>query len=414
MNLRHPQLGVTLVELMIAVALSAFLLLGLIQVFSASRLAYQTTTGLARVQEGSRFATDFLQRDIRMAGHMGCTNDRARNARQPNAFLDSFFLTNANRDVGNYGSSIFPLRFDIPIQGYEAVNTGRGNAVNVSAPAGDWLPALDPSLLGANGLSPAPRPGSDILVLRILSGDAVPLAIDIDPVIGAPAVTVDSTGESLIEAGQYYGIASCENVAVLQARTGPSGGTFSIGAGGSNLATGFSTGAGGGGPPPSAFNTGVTQVFRADVFVYYVGLRGGDGLPSLYRARFSNGRWNSEELVEGVDNMQLFYGLDRTITLPGGGTSAGFDGAVERYVRADEVAAGLVGHNAIAGAWRDVVSVELGLSLRSPERAGTPDRLAASGELQVHGVRLTANANEAVLRRPYETTIALRNRLFGN
>jgi hypothetical protein len=27
---------------------------------------------------------------------------------------------------------------------------------------------------------------------------------------------------------------------------------------------------------------------------------------------------------------------------------------------------------------------------------------------------VNSNANESILRRPYETTIALRNRLFGN
>lgn len=405
MNLRHPQSGVTLVELMIAVALSAFLLLGLIQVFSASRLAYQTTTGLARVQEGSRFATDFLQRDIRMAGHMGCSNDRARNARQPNAFIDSFFLSNANRDAGNYAAAPFPLRFDVPIQGYEAAGTGRGGAVNVSAPTGGWTPALDPSLTGGSGLSPAPRPGSDILVLRIFTGDAAPLAADIRPAITQPgAVSIAPASNAMIEAGRYYGLASCDRAAVLQARAAAAGGVFPVSAGGSNVATGFNTSQGGGGPPVTDFTANTTQVFRAEAFVYYVGLRGGDAMPSLYRARFSNGVWGaSEELVEGVDTLQLMYGRDTD-----------GNGAVEGYVRADEVVAGVTAYNDIANRWREVASVELGLVLRSPERAGTPDRNAASGAVQVIGVTVNSNANEAILRRPYETTIALRNRLFGN
>jgi type IV pilus assembly protein PilW len=406
MNLRHTQSGVTLVELMIAVALSAFLLLGLVQVFSASRLAYQTTTGLARVQEGSRFATDFLQRDIRMAGHMGCSNDRARNARQPNAFLDSFFLSNANRDAGNYAAAPFALRFDVPIQGYEAAGTGRGGAVNVSAPTGGWTPALDASLTGGSGLSPVPRPGSDLLVLRIFSGDAAPLLVDIRPAISQPGtVSIPPASNALIENGRYYGLASCERAAVFQARGAGAGGVFPIGAGGSNLATGFNTSQGGGGPPISDFTDNITQLFRAEAYVYYVGLRGADGMPSLYRARFANGAWGaSEELVEGVDTLQLLYGLD-----------ADRNGAIEGYVRADEVVAGAVTYNDIANRWRQVASVELGLVLRSPERAGSPDRnVSANGAAQVIGVTVNSDANEAILRRPYETTIALRNRLFGN
>lgn len=399
------QAGVTLIELLIAVALSAFLLLGLIQVFGASRVAYQATTGLARVQEGSRFATEFLQRDIRMAGHMGCSNDRARNARQPNAFVDSFFLNDADRDAGNYGAAPFPLRFDVPIQGFEAIGTARGGAVNVSTPAGGWTPVLDPVLLGSTGLSPAPRPGSDVLVLRIFSGDAAPLLTNILPALAQPgSVAIPAASGSLIEAGRYYGMASCERAVVFQARGPAAGGVFPISAGGANLATGFNTSQGGGGPPVSNFTANTAQVFRADSFVYYVGLRAADGLPSLYRARFVNGVWGaSEELVEGVDTMQLLYGRD-----PDG------NGAVNDYVSADAVVAGAVGYNALADRWRSVVSVEMGLVLRSPERAGTPDRQAAAGPLQILGVTVNTNANEAVLRRPYETTIALRNRLFGN
>jgi type IV pilus assembly protein PilW len=405
MTHRHAQAGVTLIELLIAAALSAFLLLGLIQVFSASRVAYQATTGLARVQEGSRFATDFLQRDIRMAGHMGCSNDRARNARQPNAILDSFFLSNADRDAGNFGAAPFPLRFDMPIQGFEAAGTARGGAVNVSAPVGGWAPVLDPSLVGSMGLSPVPRPGSDVLVLRIFSGDGAPLLANIRPALAQPAgITIPAASSALIEAGRYYGLASCERAAVLQARGAAAGGVFPFNAGGSNLSTGFNTSQGGGGPPVSNFTANTTQVFRADSFVYYVGLRAADGLPSLYRARFANGVWGaSEELVEGVDTMQVLYGRD-----PDG------NGAVNDYVTADAVIAGAAGYNAIADRWRAVISVEMGLVLRSPDRAGTPDRAAASGPLQVLGVTVNVNANEAVLRRPYETTIALRNRLFGN
>jgi type IV pilus assembly protein PilW len=406
MNLRHHQTGVTLVELMIAVALSAFLLLGLVQVFSASRLAYQTTTGLARVQEGSRFATDFLQRDIRMAGHMGCSNDRARSARQPNAFVDSFFLTDAQRDAGTYSAAPFALRFDVPIQGYEAAGTGRGGAVNVSAPTGGWTPALDPSLVGVGGLNPAPRSGSDILVLRIFSGDGAPLAVDIRPAIANPtSVSIPAGSNALIESGRYYGLASCDRAAVFQARANATAGAFPVNAGASNLSTGFNTSQGGNGPPISDFTANTTQLFRADSFVYYVGLRGVDNMPSLYRARFTNGIWGtSEELVEGVDTLQVMYGRDTDR-----------NGAIEDYVRADEVVAGVTTYNDIADRWRQVASVELGLVLRSPERAGTPDRnVADNGAIQVIGVTVNSNANESILRRPYETTIALRNRLFGN
>jgi len=406
MKFVNRQSGVTLIELMIAITLTAFLLLGLIQVFSASRLAYQTTTGLARVQEGSRFSTDFLQRDIRMAGHMGCSNDRARNARQPSAFLDTFFLTNAQRDAGNYDAAPFPLRFDLPIQGYEAAGTARGGAVNVSSPTGGWAPALDPALLGGTGLAPAPRAGSDVLVLRLFSGDGAPLVANIRPAVAQPgSVSISPGSNALIENGRYYGVASCERAAIVQARGPAVGGVFPVSASGDNRTGDFNTSVGGSGPPISDFTANTAQVFRADSFVYYVGLRGVDGMPSLFRARYSDGAWGvSEELVEGVDSMQLLYGRDTDS-----------NGAIEDYVTADVVAAGAVGYNAIADRWRAIASVELGLVMRSPERAGTPDRdVGANGATLVLGVTVNSTAGEGILRRPYETTIALRNRLFGN
>jgi type IV pilus assembly protein PilW len=344
-----------------------------------------------------------------MAGHMGCSNDRARNARQPNAFVDSFFLSNAERDAGTYSGAAFPLRFDMPVQGFEATGTGRGGAVNVSAPTAGWLPALDASLTGSTGLSPVPRAGSDILVLRMFSGDSAPVVTDIRPAIAQPGtVTIDAGSNALIEAGGFYGLSSCERAAVFQARGAATGGTFSIGNTGSNRANGFSTSQGGSGPPISDFTANTTQLYRADSYVYYVGT-GAGGVPSLFRARFMGqgggaGAWGtSEELVEGVDSMQLFYGLDTDR-----------NGAIENYVRADEVAAGVTAYNQVADRWRAVAAVELGLVLRSPERSGTPDRNAANGAITVVGVRVDSAANESVLRRPYETTIALRNRLFGN
>ncbi|WP_031340774.1 PilW family protein, partial [Xanthomonas maliensis] len=69
--------GISLIEMMIAMVIGLVLMLGVIQVFSASRTASMLAEGNARAQENGRFALDFLQRDIRMAGHFGCVNDQA-------------------------------------------------------------------------------------------------------------------------------------------------------------------------------------------------------------------------------------------------------------------------------------------------------------------------------------------------
>lgn len=71
-NQMHNQLGVTLVELMIASLIGAFLLGGVIQGFVSSKQTYRVQDNLSRLQENGRFAMYFLTRDIRMAGYWGC------------------------------------------------------------------------------------------------------------------------------------------------------------------------------------------------------------------------------------------------------------------------------------------------------------------------------------------------------
>lgn len=77
MTARTRAAGLSLIEMMIALVIGLVLLLGVIQVFSASRTAFQLSEGASRAQENARFALDFLARDIRMAGHFGCVNDQA-------------------------------------------------------------------------------------------------------------------------------------------------------------------------------------------------------------------------------------------------------------------------------------------------------------------------------------------------
>ncbi len=73
----HRVAGISLIETMIAMVIGLVLMLGVAQVFLASRAASRLAEGNGRAQENGRFALEFLQRDIRMAGHFGCVNDQA-------------------------------------------------------------------------------------------------------------------------------------------------------------------------------------------------------------------------------------------------------------------------------------------------------------------------------------------------
>src|SRR5690606_10071235 len=131
--------------------------------------------GLARTQENARFAMDFLQRDIRMAGHFGGVNDQAHWVRKegdPVAHFDPSVVATGNGH---------PLDFSVSIQGYEAPNTAPGQALTLG---GTWAV---PTGLPAGITSLNPRPGSDILVLRYFHSEGA-------PVIGIAAA---GTGEAL-------------------------------------------------------------------------------------------------------------------------------------------------------------------------------------------------------------------------
>jgi type IV pilus assembly protein PilW len=64
----------TLIELMVALAIGAFLMIGAITVFMQSRTTFRVTDSMARLQENGRFVLDAMEADIRMAGFWGLTS----------------------------------------------------------------------------------------------------------------------------------------------------------------------------------------------------------------------------------------------------------------------------------------------------------------------------------------------------
>jgi len=67
----HRQTGLTLVELMVALAIGSFLMIGAIQIYNQSRQAFVVNESIARVQETAQFAMDTIEADLRMASNWG-------------------------------------------------------------------------------------------------------------------------------------------------------------------------------------------------------------------------------------------------------------------------------------------------------------------------------------------------------
>jgi len=140
-----------------------------------------------------------------------------------------------------------------------------------------------------------------------------------------------------------------------------------------------------------------TMLYRAMSIAYYVGVGAGGG-PALFRIQFDSAPGGGavvprvDEVVDGVDTLQVLYGS---------GTAAASN--VMRNLRtADAVD--------VANDWPRVGMMQIGLLLRSPERAAVAQRAQAPMVLGV-----TVNPpNDGRVRNAYEATIAIRNQLFGD
>ena len=61
-----------MVEILIALVISLFLLGGIIQVYVTNKSTFAFTDAISRIQENGRFALDTMTQDLRMAGFFGC------------------------------------------------------------------------------------------------------------------------------------------------------------------------------------------------------------------------------------------------------------------------------------------------------------------------------------------------------
>ncbi len=130
---------------------------------------------------------------------------------------------------------------------------------------------------------------------------------------------------------------------------------------------------------------GDAEILRLVTNVYYIGRRNNDpnNPPGLFRKELDDGVVVTEELVSGVDNMQVFYGED-----------SNSDGTADVYRTADQVVD-----------WSIVVTARLGLLVRTLNYANS------EVDTRVYGVlgTLIGPYNDRQQRRVFTTTVELRN-----
>lgn len=80
-RLRFWQSGLSIIELLVALALGALLTVGLVQIFTSNSQTFRVNEAEARSQETGRVVTDVVSRALRNAGYFGCfpVNDVTNN-----------------------------------------------------------------------------------------------------------------------------------------------------------------------------------------------------------------------------------------------------------------------------------------------------------------------------------------------
>ena len=187
--------GFSLVELMVALVIGLLVSLAAVQIFAANRISYQMQEGMSRIQENGRFAAQYLQRKLRLAGFMGCGNDVVR------AASGSF----VNHLAADGGEPRGVYRFERPIEGFAFRGNADGAALAVGA-ASEWTPALPTELDGK-----VVR-GTDVLVVRTLSEESTPVIAWISNPNRFSVVD-----PAFVAAGGFYAVQNCTSTELFQA-----------------------------------------------------------------------------------------------------------------------------------------------------------------------------------------------------
>ena len=331
----------TLVELMVGVTLSLLLTGAVLQVYLSVKSTYRVSEGLSRLQEGARFSMQMLARDIRMAGYVPCSRpQRSQN-----------LLTSGRW----WAQSLF----DSPVRGFE----------------GDSGAATFPG-----SISKTVAAGSDAII--ILRAGSQVAAVNFYDAAGGRVVLQRSQPSGWVENGSVMVICSPTYASLFKAGKV---GTRSIALG---SAKGFT----------HAYGNGA-QIADYSALLYYIRPSSSAHGNSLYRRYLNiNKRGQAgvigEELIEGIESMQLVYGVD-----------SNHDGVADRYVNAALVNA--------AGDWANVVAVRVGMLFASQ------DGLRSHADRQTYivaGARIGAGdsgpAHPQDRRKRYVSsmTVRIRNR----
>lgn len=355
--------GFSLVELMVAITIGLVIMAAVSVLFVDTQKSYRSQNNVARIQENGRFALSYLIRDTRMAGYFGCQSSRADStvtAHSPNITLKGMPAT---------GTVPYPFNLAVPVEGFDG---DRG--MTQFAPSSAAAPA---------GIVA----GTDAIAIRMadpstLTYLSAPMAKAWDP------LPVNSTQG--YKPNDIVLVSDCASMDLTQITgIGASPPTLDHAAGGSVSGNVFAPGNQVGrlakayGDPSTVDDLRAVKVMKEITRRYYI-RNNADSIPCLY---MDDNGGTPVELVEGIEDMQILYGVDQDTSTPG----------IDHYIHADEVTD-----------WSRVRSIRIGLLARTP---GATEAEYDTNTYQVNDVTRTFTTadKDRNRRRVFLATILLRN-----
>ena len=352
MRLKETQAGFSVVELMVALLLGLFLMGGVTGMYVSGKQTYRMTDNLSRLQESMRFSLDFISQDIRMAGYTPCR-----------------VTPLVNNVINGSGASWFLDYFNFGIRGFE----GGVDVIPVASAAtnSDAVVIMKASnfnsTLDFSGVTLGHDPAANLFTLSngFSNSDFERgrIAIACDPRQAAMFQILDANaGTQTIS----YGVST--NII-------PGNSTTSIGTFGEDAIVASYK------PViyfirQSTHNPNVNSLWRSNLEAV--------GPP----AGINTAQMGAEELLEGIESMQILYGEDASATK---------DQIVDRFVTANNVTD-----------WQDVVSVRMGILMATGEEVTAQ---VDTNSYNIAGTMVAAPGTDKKLRYAVNTTINIRNRI---
>ncbi len=263
---RHRQMGFSMVELLVGLTISMFLLGGVIFTVVSGSQNYSVLSDMSRLQENGRLAMEFLARELRMAGYYGCYEGKVAN------------------DLNVASGDLYDPSADI--EGLDSTGSA-------------WQPS------GNTAIVSDVASGTDAITLRYANPSQVAA---VEAAMATPNDSLNaaqSANDFQFQQGNIVVAASCDSVDVFRVTADPTT---------SNVLQHSAASQGSG---PSNVSAALNGVYEPGAEIRgYRGVRyfiktGGNNVGALFRRSVDiNGITDEEELVEGVENMQFLYGED--------------------------------------------------------------------------------------------------------